>query len=306
MQAISGKFVALIAGIGTLASVYAVAYPDVSPMVAEPQAHVVFVGDMLFDRYIRTTMENRGEDFIFSCLGGLLENADIVVGNLEGPITQFPSVSATSTVGDPYNMTFTFAPQTAKLLKRNGISAVNIGNNHILNFGWAGYESTLQYLNAAGLGYFGDVYGRTYVYAKEIQGVRIDLINYSEFGGSSRATIAGITAAREAGQMPIVYAHWGEEYAMATEMQKKLAHEFIDAGAELVVGSHPHVVQEHDVYQGKHIYYSLGNFIFDQYWDKSVRKGLLIDVTFTKNGVESVREIPVELQRDGRTCPAKL
>jgi len=75
-----------------------------------------------------------------------------------------------------------------------------------------------------------------------------------------------------------VYTHWGVEYSPATDSEKKLAHEFIDAGAEIVIGSHPHVVQEHEVYKGKNIYYSLGNLIFDQYFSDAVDHGLTLQV----------------------------
>ena len=102
----------------------------------------------------------------------------------------------------------------------------------------------------------------------------------------------------------VVYTHWGEEYVPATDFEKRLAHNLIDGGAEIVIGSHPHVVQEHEVYNGKHIYYSLGNLIFDQYWEPAVSHGLMLEIVFDPNGVASIKEIPVELQKDRRTCPA--
>ena len=86
---------------------------------------------------------------------------------------------------------------------------------------------------------------------------------------------------------------------------RELAHSFVDAGAEIVIGSHPHVVEESEAYKGKHIYYSLGNFIFDQYFSEDVQHGLLLQVTFGQGGVLSVREIPIELKHDRRTCPVE-
>ena len=113
-----------------------------------------------------------------------------------------------------------------------------------------------------------------------------------------------VPAARARGDIPVVFAHWGIEYATTSSAySRELAHKFVDAGAEMVAGAHPHVVQEHEVYGDKHIYYSLGNLIFDQYWNEAVRTGLLLYVVFGTNGVEWVTEIPVELLRDGRTCP---
>jgi poly-gamma-glutamate synthesis protein (capsule biosynthesis protein) len=89
----------------------------------------------------------------------------------------------------------------------------------------------------------------------------------------------------------------------ATQYQKNLAREFVDAGALFVVGAHPHVVQEHETYRGVPIYYSLGNLVFDQYWDSAVQRGLTLLVSFDATGVVNIAEMPVFLQRDRQTCP---
>ena len=81
----------------------------------------------------------------------------------------------------------------------------------------------------------------------------------------------------------VVFSHWGVEYSPAsTDSMKSLAHQFIDAGADLVVGSHPHVIEPMEIYNGKRIYYSLGNFIFDQYFNEDVRNGLGVTVRINK------------------------
>ena len=77
----------------------------------------------------------------------------------------------------------------------------------------------------------------------------------------------------------IVFLHWGEEYQLiSSSSQRKLAHSLIDAGADLIIGSHPHVVQEIEKYKGKLIFYSLGNFIFDQYFSRETQKGLAVSL----------------------------
>jgi poly-gamma-glutamate synthesis protein (capsule biosynthesis protein) len=81
-----------------------------------------------------------------------------------------------------------------------------------------------------------------------------------------------------------------------------LAKEFVAAGADLVIGAHPHVVQESEVIHGVPVFYSLGNFIFDQYWTGAVRSGLGVAVLFTKDGVMNVEQIPFSLMSDRRTC----
>ncbi len=270
-------------------------------------ARVIFGGDMMFDRSIRLAAEREGEDFILSCLDPILSGADLVVANLEGPITAEPSVSATSTIDTPENFTFTFPLSTAELLARHGIRMVNIGNNHIENFKIEGVHSTMQALENAGVAHFGDTVEQR-VANTEVRGVRLAFINYNQFAHSSTEakTIEQIRAARADGRVAIVYAHWGDEYLPANDYQKDLAHAFVDAGAEIVIGSHPHVVQEHEVYARKHIYYSLGNLVFDQYWEESVRNGLMLSVRINKRGVVELQEIPVTLERNRQTCPADV
>lgn len=262
-----------------------------------PSAFIIFGGDMMFDRYIRSVSDTVGGDFILSCVTPLLLNIDLVMANLEGPITDQRPVGG---------LTFTFPPETAELLMRHNIGIVNLGNNHISNFGAEGVRATLSYLDAAGVRYFGDPLEHS-VATTTVGGILLAFVNYNQFDHpSSSGVLQNIRTMRESDFLPVVYTHWGEEYQEATEGQKRLAHEFVDAGAEIVIGSHPHVVQEHEVYQGKHVYYSLGNFIFDQYFSPEVTHGLLLKVQFSASGVTGVEEIPIVLTSDGRTCPAYL
>lgn len=280
-------------------------------------ATVIFGGDMLFDRSIRLVADAKGGDFIFSCVDAVLGGADLVVANLEGPITEHASVSASSAPGDAFNYTFTFPPATAELLYEHNIRMVNLGNNHILNFGREGARSTTRYLQDAGVAHFGLPAGasaqagepmESTVAAGTINRIPFSFINYNEFsgGGAASTTVVQIRRARGAGHIPVVYTHWGIEYATTSSAySRELAHSFVDAGAEIVIGSHPHVVEESETYRGKRIYYSLGNFIFDQYMNDDVQHGLLLEVTFGPSGVQVVKEIPIELQEDRRTCPVE-
>ena len=297
---------ALVASAGVLSAGTLLLHPLPFVDVTSPHATVLFGGDMMFDRTIRSIIDKKGGDFVFSCIDPLLKKEDLVVANLEGPITNNVSKSTETTPGHPDNMTFTFPPSTASLLLGHNIRIVNLGNNHIDNFRTAGIQSTIDILRRSGVGYFGDPL-KSSVMAGEINHVHIAYINYNQFIGSdtenASTTLAQIRSAREEGYLPVVYTHWGVEYAgIAPQWIKSLAHQFIDAGAEIVIGSHPHVVEDSEHYKNKYIYYSLGNFVFDQYWNDAVRHGLLLETTFTPTGVASVREIPIEMQRDGRTC----
>ena len=272
------------------------------------EATLVFGGDMMFDRSIREWGVDRGEDYLFSCVRDVLDKADLVVANLEGPITTRKSVSVGSSPGGPNNTRFTFPTTTATLLAQNGIDIVSIANNHAQDFGREGIESTISFLDAAGVAYFGDPLEER-VFTTLVNGVPLAFIGYNEFQRlvgdlwqGSMKTVEHIRAAKADGYLPIVFSHWGSEYVGANAQQKRLARSFVEAGAELVVGAHPHVVQEHEEYLGKHIYYSIGNFVFDQYFSEDVRNGLILRASFTKRGVENLEEIPAYLERDRRVC----
>lgn len=279
----------------------------VQALAEAPHARVLFAGDMMFDRSIREAAETHGDDYLFTCVDRLFSSADFVVANLEGPITENDSRSTGSAVGAPDNFVFTFPISTAALLYRHNVRIVNLGNNHIENFGTDGVRSTIRALNASGVKSFGSPLDAS-VATTTMQGISIAFINYNEFARRNTAltastTIAQIKAAREAGELPIVYTHWGIEYAStAPERIHELAHAFVDAGAAAVVGSHPHVVEDHEAYKGVPIYYSLGNFIFDQYWNDAVSHGLLLELTITPQGVAATHEIPVILKTNRQTC----
>ncbi len=294
--------------------------------VEERQATVLFVGDMMFDRSVRTTAERSGEDFLFSCISSTLANADLTIANLEGPITDNPSRSVGSAIGSPDNFVFTFPRSTAALLKEHHIDLVSIGNNHILNFGYSGVRTTVQALEEAEVGYIGDPIGDT-VALRTINGIPFAFIAYNEFDdtgwkAAASTTIEHVREARIAGYLPVVFPHWGIEYEpFAASYQRDLAHRFVDAGAVAVIGTHPHVVQDHETYTSTSfdvaqdkplgtsnsapIYYSLGNFIFDQYFTEEVKKGLLVKLTFNESGVASIEEIPITLNRDRTVCTAQ-
>jgi poly-gamma-glutamate synthesis protein (capsule biosynthesis protein) len=287
------------------------------PFVPEiREARILFGGDMMFDRTVRTVAEEKGGDFIFSCVADLLRDYDIVVANLEGPITSNPSKSVGTVPGGEGNYTFTFPISTAPLLARHNIRLVNLGNNHIMNFSREGLFETKQWLDEAGVAYFGDpdLAESERVERMTLRGMPLSFVNWSDWtpigkpasngAGELNPTVEQIAKEKQAGRVVFLYAHWGEEYVAPPERVKLLARQFVDAGAEMVIGSHPHIVQEHETYRGKSVYYSLGNFVFDQYWSEDVRRGLLLGVTLTPAGVSRVEEVPIYSQSDRRPCAA--
>lgn len=278
--------------------------PPAPPM----EATVLFGGDLMFDRTIRLAMVREGADHPLSCLAEVLAAPDLVVANLEGPVTSNPSVSVGSVPGGENNFTFTFPVETPAMLARYGITLVNLGNNHIMNFGSEGLAETKVRLAEAGVAYFGDPAApeAERVARIELEGVPLSFVSWSDWtSDKTDHTVAQVVAEKAAGRVVVVYTHWGEEYVPPSPRVRALAHSFVDAGASLVIGSHPHVVLERERYEGADIYYSLGNMVFDQYWNDEVSTGLLVEATFTEDGVSSITERSVRLLRDGRTCPAE-
>jgi poly-gamma-glutamate synthesis protein (capsule biosynthesis protein) len=269
------------------------------------EVSIIFTGDLMFDRYIRQAVRSKGNDFIFGNLNQEFAKVDLVVANLEGPLTGSRSVSVGTVYGNPSHMVFTFEVSLAETLKKNNIKLVNIGNNHILNFGNSGLEQTKDNLNNKGINYFGFVRDQKdpSYYVKEINGVKIGFINYNEFERSGYdQVLSDINIIKNSVDHIVIYTHWGQEYKTKSSVrQKRIAREFIDKGADLIIGSHPHVVQEWEEYNGKRIYYSLGNLIFDQYFSSNTMNGMLVKVRFNRDEVVDFKEYKVIMKKNGQT-----
>lgn len=276
------------------------------PVSAESPARdirLLFGGDMMFDRWIREEAKRNGNASVFEGVRDELRAHDLTVANLEGPITDRPSKSVGSEIGSPDNYRFTFDPSWAGTLAEERIGPVDLGNNHIGNEGTDGIAQTKSFLDAAGVGYFGDPAGDDRIFVADVRGTHIAFVSYDGFvpSGEERA-FSDIATARSSADIVILYAHWGTEYGPVRNDIRTLAHAFVDAGCDAVFGSHPHIVQEREEYDGKTIYYSLGNFVFDQYGDESTRNGLLVSATIDPDaGRISYRDIPITLRTDGGT-----
>lgn len=249
---------------------------------------VLFVGDMMFDRGVRNTTSKKGFDTVFGQSKDIFKNAnaDIVVGNLEGPITSYPSKIILPDGSTTDELNFTFPAGTAKALKEHGFNIVSLANNHTANQGADGLAQTKKYLSEAGIAFFGSPFNK----ASELStttcqnDICISLIGWHEFANTPYTDISKeIKRLRPISDIIVVFSHWGVEYQQRpTIRQREIAHAWIDAGADLTVGAHPHVIQSVEEYKGKKIFYSLGNFIFDQYFSFNTTHGLAIALTATK------------------------
>ncbi len=266
------------------------------------EVKIIFVGDMMFDRYIRKVTREKGDDFVFSCVREMLGRADFVVGNLEGPITNSMSKSEGTAPGSAGNFYFTFPIKTAEILARNNFRAVNLGNNHIGNEGREGMVSTKKILTKAGVGYFGGLLGDEQIYRSEKRGQKFSFAGFNQFGGDSPEMVAKkISLEKKTGRMVFVYVHWGEEYSDDISKFRPIAKLFSEAGADAVIGSHSHIILPSERIGDTIVYYSLGNFIFDQYWNEEVRTGMAV-LFRVLNGKIFTEEYKTYLESDGRTC----
>ncbi len=222
----------------------------------------------------------------------LVSGADIAIANFENPA---PNVFRYHTSGT----VFSADPKLIKGLANAGIDWVGIANNHIRDAGGNGILQTIANLKKYGIASSGA--GKNLAAARtpailEAGGVKVAFLAYDTIakGYGASATRAGsaqmsaaalkadVAAARKAGaQVVIVFPHWGTEYDPTPFAgQQKLARAAIDAGADLVIGNHAHWAGAMEIYEGRPIWYALGNFVFDQTWSEPTMEGLTLELTF--------------------------
>lgn len=280
---------------------------------AEP-LRLVFVGDVMLDDGPGKVVA-AGRDPL-APFAALLADADYRIANLECPL-------ATTGKAIPTKIyTFRADPHAVRVLKGR-FDAVSVANNHSGDYGRAAFLETLSVLDGAGIRYFGG--GRNLVEAHaplwiEKRGLRIAVLGYDEFlprafeagadypgiaWSEDSHVISDIRAARAAGaDVVIPFMHWGWEYEDGPNArQRQLAHAMIDAGADAVVGGHPHVTQGAEVYRGKPIIYSLGNFVFDGFEAPEAKLGWLLRMEIDKGGVLSWLTFAARMDEEGTPHP---
>lgn len=254
-----------------------------------------FFGDIMLDRNVAKAMGASGTAYIFkNILGenkGLDPRIDITIANLEGPF-------APTRVQTSKSIAFRFDPKYAAELKTAGFDAVSLANNHTLDMGWKNVDFTHQTLAAASLAYFGDQVreGKEFTLVTTTAGQSLALIGFNNTDHVlDLKKIAAILAdARERASTTLVMMHWGTEYErISNANQRTFAHFLIDQGADAVIGAHPHVIEEAELYKGKPIFYSLGNFVFDQYFSTDTQEGLTVGFIMRGGKINTIYAIPL-------------
>lgn len=289
----------------------ATAANDASAMPAPPPLTVTFVGDVILGRTVHTIM-TRLNDFAapFRLVANELKKTDLTIANLECSLSD-----AITPPADPYTFSFMTFTAGADGLTLSGVDAVSQANNHSMNFGAQGMRDTLTALDTRKIRHFG--IGENLPSARqpvilEAQHRKIAFLGYDGITGTTYGATessAGtcpldadlmaedIAAARRKADIVIPFVHWGIEYQLVpSASQQQIARTAIDAGADMVVGSHCHWVQGMEIYEGKPIIYSLANFVFDQDWSLETKQGLIMHLVFRENRLVAIRFVPVLIE----------
>lgn len=287
------------------------------PKADPPQAEnptpytLVFVGDLMLSRGVDYMVKKYGGGdyrYPFLKIADELKRADLLFGNLEGPISD-----RGSNQGSIYS--FRAEPKAVEGLQFAGFDMMSVANNHIFDWGRDALADTISVLGINGIKSvgagkndeeanqpvrfaLGDLRLAFLAYTNlmpQSLGATIDHPGLSSFS-IEKATEA-IRAAKQDEDIVIVSFHWGDEYQThSNALQQKIAHALIDAGADLIVGHHPHVAQETEEYNGGHIIYSLGNFVFDQNFSADTQKGLMANVTVDADNETIEKVEPIEIR----------
>ena len=274
------------------------------PPVAGEGATLLAVGDVMLGRGVLDEPDPLAD------VSAWLRTADLVLGNFEGVIADLDS----SSLPPGYDLR---VPETAVAhLRAAGFDVMGLANNHSLDLGPAGLEQTAVHLTAAGLVVIGagpdrETAGQPWLHTAN--GVQLALLAFNAIPNpvgqdailprkahswtraewDTETATAAVTAARAQADAVIVSVHWGYEYQRrADPAQRRLAEALFAAGADLIVGHHPHVVQETAVQSGRFVVYSLGNFVFDQ-GQGETGQGLALRAVFDAEGLLAVQALPV-------------
>ncbi len=264
-----------------------------------PKQQVVtlqFFGDVMLDRQVAGKMGSNGLEYIFfynTATSNIFIDADLTIANLEGPF-------APARVQTSKSIAFRFDPALVTQLKSYGFDAFNLANNHSYDMGKQNVAFTRELLQKNEFGYFGDEYhqGSEYTYfAGQEQGLPFTVafigLNATEGEMDMQKVKQAVGDAKRKSKFVIVNIHWGEEYKRnSNAKQQNIAHQLVDWGADAIIGHHPHVIQEAEVYKDKFIFYSLGNFIFDQYFSKETQEGISVGLILEDSGEVKVRVMP--------------
>lgn len=269
---------------------------------ASAKIKLLFTGDLMLDRGVAKSVANKFDNnfsLLFENIKDYLKSFDFIIVNLEGPIS-----NRGNRIGSKYS--FRMDPKVIKQLSDVNIKVFNLANNHIFDYNYQAFHDTLKNIKANNSFYFGadvniDQASRGLILEKN--GISIGFLGFTQFlkhfnAQNNKPGILFLNDDNLKKSIPqlknkvdflVVVFHWGEEYQnYPNNYQRNFARKAIDLGADLIIGHHPHVVQTIEKYKNKFIFYSLGNFIFDQSFSKETMKGGLVEVVLEKKNLEDI------------------
>lgn len=281
-----------------------------------PTTATIFLGgDVMMDRGVeRRILGIGGGDFSFPFqeIMQATNAADLAFINFEGAMSDIGADT-----GKPYS--FNFDIRAINGITAAGIDVVSLANNHMLDWGYDALCDTYKRITAAGVAVVGAGCNKAEADAPFVttlpDGTTVAFLAFTEFykgaqAGENRPGLALWTKtniqnqiqalrSREDVDLIFVSVHWGTEYMpTSNSFQKEWGRMMIDAGADVIVGHHPHVRQEIEQYNGKYIIYSLGNFVFDQSHRPEAMKGLAVEITTEEGILKNLKELPIQMNQN--------
>jgi len=271
------------------------------PRNESPVITLKFTGDVILARSVNfLTIKNKDFTWAFKNISDELKKADLTIINLESPLIDECPLT---------NEGFIFCGDKRHVIgiSHAGIDIVGLANNHSGNFGEEGIRETVRHLEEIDVLVSG--VSESQIAYKKVHDTRFAFLAfnsiYYEGSGVKMATLEfmrdQLVEARKNADFVVVQMHWGNEYTKdLTDYQKNTGKFLIDNGADLVIGNHPHWIQDYEVYNGKYILYALGNFIFDQEWSSQTKQGVIANFKIRDNKVLSLEFTPIEIKNYGQ------
>lgn len=268
----------------------------------------IMLGDhpVCFGHGVRSKIRAHGFNYIFRDVFSYLSNSDILFGNLEVVLSDtgydLNNIANAELRGELWY---------AKGLASVGFTVMSVANNHAMQHGRYAFDDTVNVLRQNDIFPLGlDCKGKTNCFILNKSNIEIAMLAYSlrpeRFCsditpytiGKREDILRDVSEYKRDSRIVVVSLHWGEEYLNYPSIKQiDFAHGIIDAGANLILGHHPHVLQGIEHYKNGYIAYSLGNFIFDK-WQTNPRETMILDCTINEKGIKSVEHIPVFINRN--------
>ncbi len=249
---------------------------------------LLMTGDVMIGRSVMSkSLAGDNPGYPFEFVWERLKSADIVFANLENPVIE-------NCPKHDSGFKFCAEPKMLKGLTDSGIDVVNLANNHTLNWGKNGFEETKKHLENVGIDYVGD--GNLVV--KEVAGTKFGFLGFDYVVTHPKQhDLDLITESKKDVDVLVVAVHWGVEYTdKPNTFQKTVAKSLLSAGADVIAGTHPHWVQTHETIDGKPVFYSFGNFVFDQMWSEETKKGAVGELTYQNKVIVGEKMLPVYME----------